>query len=215
MSSPRLRQGRLQAVFVAFTLVFFGLVVWQIQAHSPNGEASKEHGSRVAAQPGSTVPVIDQVSSSQRSGFSIFRSPPEGLPIRVTASLHQPSYGMNWALAQRIPTNAGPDFWAVPGRSAICIVGQETIGIVTVNCGTTRRAVTHGIAAVLLREDPSSASLGSPRGQRLIFGLAPDGFSSIRVYTDGSFAQIPVKRGTFTLRDGVMEPPTAYRPSRG
>jgi hypothetical protein len=218
MTSTQLRQGRLLAVLVAFALVFLGQIIWQVLARSDSGgdtPIEKAEKRRHGIQPGGSVPVVDHVSRLQRGAFSLFLSPPEGLPPRVTKALHRPSYGMSWVLAQRIPGNSDADFWAVPGRGAICIVGQEKVGIVTVNCGTTRHAASHGIAAVLLREDPASPSLGPPRGQRLVFGLAPDGFASLRVYTKGSFTQVPVKNGTFTLRDAVMEPPTEYRPSRG
>ncbi|HEX5989022.1 MAG TPA: hypothetical protein VFY75_02250 [Solirubrobacterales bacterium] len=120
---------------------------------------------------------------------------------------------MNWKLAQRMPARMGIDFWAVPGRGAICIIAQEKVGMVTVNCGSTRHAALHGIAAILLREDHASRPLGSPRGQRLIYGLAPNGSSTVHVYTNGSMTQVPVSDGTFTLRDAVMDPPTEYRPS--
>lgn len=219
MLSHRSRQGWPRVALVAIAvLAILGLSAWQILARAESDEAAPVEAPRGEAsrpQPGGEIPVVERVSPGQREAFSLFRTPPEGLPPRVTESLHRPSYGMSWELAQRMPVKAGVDFWAVPGRGAICIVAQEEIGAVMVNCGRTRHAAMHGVAAVLLREDPASGRLGPPRGQRLIYGLAPDGSSSVRVYTKGSVAQVPVKNGTFTLRDAVMDPPTVYRPDRG
>src|SRR5918995_6105262 len=133
MWSHRFRPGRLQAALVAFLLVL-SLMIWQVLAQDSANERgsveTQKQSPQRRSQPGGQVPVIDRLSRQQREAFSLLRSPPEGLPARVTEALHQPSYGMNWRLAQRMPVELPVDFWAVPGRGAICIVGQEKLGVV-------------------------------------------------------------------------------------
>lgn len=162
----------------------------------------------------SIVPVIEHASNRQVSTFSVFRSLPEGLPPSVTKALRVPLYGLNWALAQRIRSTAQGRFWAVPGRGVICIVGQENPISASANCATTRHAMAHGIAAVLLRE-PRKRGLGTPRGYRLLVGITPDGTRAMQVYTNHSPITAGVIGGVFTHQDRIMDPPERMVPLTG
>jgi hypothetical protein len=195
---------RLGAALLLLVLIG-GLVAWQVLAGSGSAGGKTAGDVGVSARPGRFAPVVKQASLAQTATFRLLRTPAEGLPTDVTRSLHKPTFGLNWKLAQRLPATGG--FWAVPGRNALCIVGRMEGGSVSVNCGTTRHVVTHGVAAVQLR-----GSSQPEKGQRSIVGLAPDGAVAVRIYTHQYFTTVPVKDTVFVLRDSVMDPPDRYEP---
>ena len=111
-------------------------------------------------------------------------------------------FGMNWALAQRLPVSPRIQAWIVPGNGFLCILERQGSAIST-RCPTTDDALRHGVAAVILHD----AAVRSNSGTRLIFGTAPDGAREVAVHTHGSTVSIPVEEGVFILRDKVMNPP--------
>ena len=186
-----------------------GVALWQgggQRTGSSSADAPARPGA-AGAQPGSSIPVIAHVGQQLLDDLSLLRTRPEGLPPTVTGVLREPTYGMNWRLAQRLPVNAlGVALWAVPANDAVCIVGQERLDAVTATCARTRHAIRHGVATVLLREPRGPQSRGAA-GRRLVAGIAPDRARSMRVLTDGSTATVPVVDGAFLLQDAVADPP--------
>lgn len=161
---------------------------------------------------GASIPVIDRPSSLQTRTFLLMRTLPEGLPVGVEEILRQPTHGMNWDLAQRLPTTARGRFWAVPGRGVICIFAQQDPEMISSNCTKTPHAVAHGLAAILVREISPPTSSSPSSFQRLMVGIAPSGAHTIRVYTDGVMHSAEVAEGAFTLRDRVANPPQKMVP---
>ncbi len=206
--------GQRLGAALSILLLTAGLVLWQTLKAESDGypvTIAIPRAPRSQSAPGSSTPVIKNISQLQRWSFSLFRTPPEGLPSRVTEALHTPTHGLNWGLAQRIYSPADADFWAVPGRGVVCIVAQEDLGSASANCAKTRHAVDHGVAAVLLRED-RAAMPGVSTGQRTIVGIAPDTTNEIRVHTEDATAVVPASEGVFTLQDTVMKPPDNFSP---
>lgn len=205
-----------RSIAVLLGVVFIGaLVLWQVLDRPPASKGTNPAPSRGRGEPRPSrfAPVVKHASRLQSKGFSIFRTLPEGLPEEVMISLHRPTFGLNWQLAQQMPAPTKEHFWAVPGRGAICIVGEPEgrAGAVSLNCGTSRHSVEHGVAAVLVTDPPGGAA-ATEGGQRLIVGLAPDGAVKVRVYTHGTATTVPVVSGVFTLRDAVTDPPDRYEP---
>jgi hypothetical protein len=161
--------------------------------------------------PGASVAVVERPEPRQSENLPLLRTPPEGLPPEVTGILRQPTFGMNWELAQRIPTSARGRFWVVPGRGVLCVLGQEDTESVSSNCTKTPHAIAHGLAAILVSENPSPAA-GESRYRRLMVGIAPNGARAMRVYTDGSIHVARVVEGAFTLRDREEFPPQKMVP---
>lgn len=163
--------------------------------------------------PGADVAVVARPELRQVNNLPLLRTPAEGLPAAVTTILRQPTYGMNWKFAQRIPTSAQGRFWAVPGRNVLCVLGQQDPESVSSNCAKTNRAIGHGLAAILVDETRSDLTR-QPAYKRLMVGIAPNGTRSIRVYTDGSVHVARVSGGVFTLRDRERNPPQRMVPMR-
>lgn len=149
--------------------------------------------------------MVRRVPMRVRVAFAPFRSPPEGLPGRVTQVLRRPMGGTNWKLSQRLSTTAGPTVWAVPGRGLTCLVSQERENSEVITaCTHTRRTVENGIFLVSLAR--LTASIG--RTGRFVVGMVPDGTRSVRVYTPGlPIETAAVTNGTFTLLDDATDPP--------
>jgi len=150
------------------------------------------------------IRMVRHAHEQQISHFALLRTKAEGLPPTMTDILAQPAYGMNPALAQRMPTAAKAS-WVVPANGYLCIVGREPGSIVNVTCARNRRAVARGLASV-------SLYTASRSRRRLIVGVAPDRARAMRVRTGGSVAIVPVTEGTFVLRDRLTRPPSRLVP---
>jgi hypothetical protein len=159
--------------------------------------------SRPRPRPSSQAPrVVHSIDRSQRDHFALLRGMPEPLPASVRRVLRKPTYGMNWALAQRLPLSLRGLFWLVPGRHVLCLLHAETIHEASSACASTKTALAHGVVAVSLRE-------ASPDGpaERLVIGVVPDGASKAVVHTGGETARVAITDHLLVLRDSMSEPP--------
>lgn len=162
-----------------------------------------------ATKPGSraegpyALPIISRVQTPQLSAFALLRKPPEELPPATQRFLRGPIFGSNWNLARRIPVKAEGDYWLVPGDGYLCVISQGVMGgpSVSATCGKTAQATVHGIAAI------SITLPDAPHPARLIVGVAPDGTREALVHARGVIAAVPVRGGTFVLRDSTLAPP--------
>jgi hypothetical protein len=149
-----------------------------------------------------TIATIAHVQLPQATSFPLLRTPPEGLPLRVRTALRAPVFGVNWALAQRIPAPTHADYWAVPGNGYLCAVWQQDPSAANTICETNHQAKVHGLTTTSIRD-----FRGEPP-QRLIVGLAPNNTRRVRIKTQGSETVLPVdEHGVFTLRDSLTAPP--------
>lgn len=152
---------------------------------------------------------VRSVDRTQRNHFALLRGIPERLPPSVRRVLRKPTYGMNWALAQRLPLSLEGSFWLIPGRHVLCLLHAETIHEASSACAPNKTALSHGIVAVSLRE----ASAVAP-AERLIVGVVPDGTIEAVVHTGGTTSRVPVAHHLFVLRDSIEEPPDVVSLSR-
>jgi hypothetical protein len=175
------------------------------------GDAAPTDRSPDRPLPGAGVAVIAHTSPRLTVGLPLLGTAPEGLPADVEAILREPTYGLNWDLAQRIPTRAPGGFWAVPGRDVVCVLSRQSSEAVASNCARAGHAIAHGIAAILI-SDGRTPSLGEG-GRRLLVGIAPAEATTMRVYTDGDLRVVKVSNGAFTLRDESDDPPQNMVPA--
>jgi hypothetical protein len=159
------------------------------------------------------LPAIRSVPERVQAAFSVFRSPPEGLPLDVKQTLRQPTYGAKWALAQRLSGTPWPA-WAIPGRGFVCLVDQQARGGgVGQVCTTTKRLLANGAFKASISAPPQTgqdnfAASKTKPAKRVVFGLAPDGVRIARVNTPGfASGSAPVDRNVFVLRDKTDSPP--------
>ena len=190
------RRRRL-VVGLTVAVLLLGLLVWQIAER-----VTRSTG--FGASPTSSLAVISHVQPRQSVNFSLLRTPPEGLSAWTKRILRKPTFGMNWALAHRLPVAVPGDFWAIPGNGFLCIVAQPDIHTTTRSCATTDDALAHGVAAVLIRAAPTS---GNTPDNRLIVGVAPDRARNALVQTAGWVTTVPVLDNVFMLRDSATDPP--------
>jgi hypothetical protein len=189
---------RLVAALSLLLALLGGIAIWL--SESDNGQPS------AAATPPFSLPVVQHVDHDQATTFSSLRTPPEGLPMRVRRIMrNQPSFGMNWNLAQGVSTTWDGELWLVPGTKFLCILWLSTSSLLRQGCAPTQIAISHGLAVVALTADPrNSASEGS----RAIIGIAPDGATQVLVHTGESIVRRAVgDEGVFTLRDSIDSPP--------
>jgi hypothetical protein len=71
---------------------------------------------------------------------------------------------------------------------------------VSATCAKVAEARVHGIAAT------SITPPGTPHPARLIAGVAPDGTHEALIHTRGITATVPIRDGTFALRDSTLAP---------
>jgi hypothetical protein len=211
MTSPRAGRRRL-AAGLSLTVVVCAAVSWGLLGtgdgarRAPEGPATAP-GARAEGAPRGdprSLAVIRRVQARQSANFSVLRTLPEGLPASTARILRQPAFGMNWALAQRLPEGADADFWAVPGNGFLCVLAQGDGVTLTASCTTTEDAIEHGVAAVLLRTSPRSRRA---RGRRLIVGMAPDQAREVSVHTRGNVTPVTAMKNVFTLHDSATDPP--------
>lgn len=201
---------RLIAGLLVVFALFGSILVWWTSKPSGQSEHSRSLVSQtkslntksLSADP-SSAPVIRHPQGSQRANFALFRTRPEGLPRSVRQVLRQPRYGLNWALAQKLPVNTLAEIWAVPGNGFICLISQQKEQVVGATCSTTKEVLSYGLATTFLNE----ASTGVIRTMRVIVGMAPDRTREVIAHTRQSTVRIPVVGGVFMRRDEGAEPP--------
>lgn len=145
---------------------------------------------------------IHRVERSQRNTFALLRGMPEPLPPSIRRVLRKPTYGMNWALAQRVPVPMRGSFWLIPGRHVLCLLHAETVHEASSACAPTKTALAHGVVAASLRK----ASLVTP-ARRLIVGVVPDGTTEAVVHTGRMTSRVAVAHHLLVLTDSIKEPP--------
>jgi hypothetical protein len=193
-------------------LVMAGLALAGVSAGCGQGRGNDPHmpSTRVGAStvsrrtPPSFVEaaVVRRVDRSQLDHFALLRGTPEPLPPSVRRVLRKPTYGMNWALSQRVHLSLRGSFWLIPGHHVLCLLHAETVHEASSACAPTKIALAHGIVAVSLRE----ASAGAP-AERLIVGVVPDGTSQAVVHTGRTASRVAIARHLFVLKDSMNEPP--------
>jgi hypothetical protein len=173
--------------------------------HPEKPDSPKVHSAKgqVIDEP-TSIPVISRVQIRQAKAFSILRSPPEGLPKHITHLLRQPIFGINWMLAQHIPTAARGTYWAIPGNGYLCIVSQqEHQPSASTVCETNQYAIHHGLVATSVWEIKGKDT------ERRIVGLVPDGTPWVQVITHGSARKLIVNRhDVFVMGDFLPYPPS-------
>jgi hypothetical protein len=157
-----------------------------------------------AAPPAEDSTPIRRVVDAQIARFALLRSPPEGLPDRVRRVLRQPSYGMNWSFAQRVPGAPGGTYWLVPGRDTLCLLHARDRHQITSACAPTDVALKHGVVSASLQS-------GNPP-RRLVVGILPSDVQRVTVRTGAVTTTAPVTRGLLILRDARQAPPDEITP---
>ena len=141
-----------------------------------------------------------KASRSIAKSFSLFRSPPTGLPFSISTRLSPSSVGVSWALARELRKN----IWAAPANDHICLLKRGPDQAIAVTCTRTARALSHGIYMASLR-DPS---MQEPGPGRQIVGLTPDNTSQVRLRTPGyPTVAVKVDHGVFVQRDNIPASP--------
>lgn len=179
-----------------------GAAVWVASpSHHRRPRDSPSPLPSAVADPGS-LPMILSPQNEQTS-FSVFRTPPEGLPVSVRRGL-RPNYGVNWLLAQRLPVKVGARVWAIPGNGYICLLSlqNQSHSVAGTNCATNQEALSHGLATTFLSTNTSPA-----HSTRVIFGMAPDRTREVIASTNGRTVRIPVIDGLFVRNDRATDPP--------
>lgn len=171
--------------------------------HLSSTEATTSTASRPTPPPGSEVTTpVHSVDRAQRAHFALLRGKPEPLPPSIRRILRKPTYGMNWALAQRVPVSLRGSFWLIPGRRVLCLLHMETAHEASSACAPTKTALAHGIVAVSLQKMSVI-----PSAERLIVGVVPDGTTEAVVHTGKIASRITIAHHIFVLRDSLEEPP--------
>jgi hypothetical protein len=203
----RNRLGRLTvalvAVLTAIALVSTatagassGRIVKSKRPH--RGKKHKGHGHRYRHRHGAGS-SSDGLDPALSSAFSLFRTPPEGLPRYVSASLAEPNadtgWGLEFPLSQRVqPNPLLPPAWAIPGDGYVCIevsngpssAADPPLGVNGLTCTATDRAVVHGTGLIVINNEGTwSAS----------WGLVPDGVNSVTL--KGNPVPVPVIDNVF------------------
>lgn len=164
-----------------------------------NREAASTQAPQISRDaPRQAAPRVE-VSPQLPANFALLRTSPDGLPPEVSRILNSPISGMRWDLAQRVPLSLPGSYWLAPGAEALCIVATtpESPAVGTV-CARVKQALRYGV---------TNASLDTKSGKRIVVGVVPDGTRTALVRTDASTASVPVRKGSFVLRDSVNAPP--------
>jgi hypothetical protein len=166
--------------------------------------ASGAGGYPAGKRPSDRLPVVQQLSRSQRANFGIFRTPSERLPNAVRRTLRHPDYGANWNLAQRLAITSQIPVWVLPANGAICLVEEQRNGAIGVTCTPMAQALKHGVVTASIASGKPPLSLT----RRIVVGVVPDNVPRVRVKTPsfGTVA-VPARSNTFILRDPVSDPP--------
>jgi hypothetical protein len=197
----RYRAGR-RLTAALLTVILLGGGAWLATGAGSTFHGNREGRDSAGREELGTLP-IEVVEAAQRSHFELFRLPPTGLPLNVVRILAQPTFGMNWALAQPVLTGLSRQVWVVPGRRHVCLVELRAPEDLGSSCTKTEQALTEGVAVTLLDEAKGGVSV-----QRDIVGIAPDGVRSVIIRSPGyPPTQARVVKNVFTLSDHVPGPP--------
>lgn len=148
------------------------------------------------------------VAETAMSGrFALLQTPPEGIPLEARRVMRRPMYGSKWQLAQRLPSSAQGEFWLVPGKRFLCLLGLRSgegrYGL-SQTCAPIKHVLRHGIANVAIRPQDGRRH----RYYRFMVGIVPIQVKRVIAHTRGSSGQIPVDRmGIFQTQDNVSDPP--------
>jgi hypothetical protein len=168
--------------------------------------AGQEHG--LSTSQSLSIAIVKHTDPRQVGNFSILRTPPEGLPLRMIRTMHGiHSFGMNWALAQRVPkTNFhGSQLWIVPGNNYLCMLLRKAAERLRVSCATTGMVLIHGLTAITLSVSRQRSRL---RHRRVIVGIAPDRAHRVLIPTGGGLTAIPLmSHHSFVWRDSATAAP--------
>jgi hypothetical protein len=176
----------------------------------PPAEGTTAPASAAAAGDPNALATVPRPQSQQTASFSLLRTPPEGLPHKTRAQLGKPGFGINPALAQKLPEAAPGDFWATPGNGFVCLLSDTRTNAVGMACATNDQAAVRGVATILLTARPGDPSV--PRS-RIVIGIAPDGTRAMHVKTGASRTTVAVtEQGVFVLRDALTRPPDLIAP---
>jgi hypothetical protein len=171
----------------------------------PSGEGA---GDGKAAREGptgpATVAVIENTEPRQLAAFVVLRSPPEGMPAELREILRHPVFGVNFALAQRLPVPLRRRYWIVPGRGTICLIARTAKGMAAeLTCSSTAQILQEGLVATTLAQ-PLHSRAPAPR---LIVGMAPDGESEASIRTGRETVTAEIDNGVFVVHDRAADPP--------
>jgi hypothetical protein len=140
---------------------------------------------------------------SQARSFALLRMRSDGLPAATRRILGTGRFGVNWALAKRIPVGLPGAYWLVPGTGYLCIVSQVPgIPGAGTACNETWRARREGLATISFEK----AAAGG-RQTRVMVGVTRDSAHEVLARSGSSVTTVPVVDGIFVLRDAAASPP--------
>ncbi|ADB49852.1 hypothetical protein [Conexibacter woesei] len=147
--------------------------------------------------------TLAHADRSQTRSFSLLRMRPDGLPAATRRILGTGRFGVNWALAKRIPVGLPGAYWLVPGAGYLCIVSQVPgIPGAGTACNETWRARREGLATISFER----ATGGEPQ-TRVLVGVTRDSAHHVLAHTGSSIVTVPVVDGIFVLRDAAAAAP--------
>ncbi len=122
----------------------------------------------------------------------------------MVQTLAKSRYRADWELAQRLDMRQPA--WVAPGRRFVCIVYEDRAsGALGQSCDSWRRLTERGLFVATLAADD-----GPTGGERVVFGVVPDGVRQVSVRTPGFGSKTArVAANAFVLRDTTTEPPEA------
>lgn len=199
------------AGLIAFAVLLAGIGYKALSSTEEGTTGRQNEGLRTVDPPGRkqwpfAVPIVRGSDVRQRLAFPALGSPPEPLPqgLRRIMRFH-PTYGMNWALAQRLSKVGGRPVWLVPGRRYLCELWLPPGEDLRQVCAMTAQAAVHGLGVALIV--PARARNAGAAG-RQIAGIAPGNASQVTIRTEGHISRGPVRPdGVFVIHDHLKAPP--------
>lgn len=146
--------------------------------------------------------MVRRVGRREWKHFALLRGEPEPLPLSVRRILRKPAFGVNWALARRLPLSLRESFWLVPGSHTLCLVHAKGVHAVSTACTPTKVALAHGVVFASLREAGPVAP-----ARRQVVGVVPDGTRKAVVHTGKTATKARVRRHLFVIEDSIDQPP--------
>jgi hypothetical protein len=126
------------------------------------------------------------------------------MPADLRKLLRHPVFGVNFALAQRLPVPLRRRYWIVPGRGTICLVARTAKEMAAeLTCSSTAQILREGLVATTLAQ-PLYSRAPAPR---LIVGMAPDDRNEASIRTGRETVTADIDNGVFVVRDRAADPP--------